>query len=152
MLASEQAVKQLELMALGEEPTEMDPGAYAYWRQRLLKLEPGDRTRLNGVPVMRIPCSGASFRVGVWESCPDNYEQVLRLDAATIRVWSGYYPSYFTGPLRPRRQRCGHCQADKHDRWAGAFSWCMECVEPVCLDCWNAHREWHEAQGAEAMR
>jgi hypothetical protein len=68
------------------------------WRSQLLALQPGIPTWLNGLPVTRIPCDGAWFRVGIHEDYPCITYQELRLCDAISRVASGYFPRLKTAP------------------------------------------------------
>lgn len=71
---------------------------YAQARAALLALRPADRSWVNGVPVMRVPCAGYWFEVvvrwndmaGVSMGSDGVVTQMLRLDDATNRCASGY--------------------------------------------------------------
>lgn len=114
-----------------------------YWRARLIELD-CTPSNLNGVPVQRIPCAGYWFVVGSHEDFPEGLSQRLPLVDAINRVRSGHCPKV---PQAPAPERlCGHCQKWKRDKWLGAFHWCSDCSAGwICLDCHNAHNEWHSA-------
>jgi hypothetical protein len=72
---------------------------YVEARAALLKLRPADRTWVNGVPVMRVPCAGIWFEVAsVWHdlsrtglgSDAGPRMQMLQLPDAAARCASGY--------------------------------------------------------------
>ena len=62
-------------------------------RRQLLELVPGVPSYIGSVPVMRLPCDGTWFRVGVHYDYPDIFWQTLRLADAISRVKSGYFPT-----------------------------------------------------------
>lgn len=73
--------------------------AYADARATLLKLRPAERSTVNGVPVMRVPCAGLWFEVAsVWQdltrmglgSDMGPTMQMLKLPDASMRCASGY--------------------------------------------------------------
>lgn len=121
-----------------DRPAHFEDRPSSYWRQKLLELDHGP-TYLNGVAVRREPSGdGKWFWVGTVDSYPERFDQRLRLAHAIVRVKSGYMPWCIDKP--PVRLRtCFVCRTDKRDRWAGAFSWCVRCVEWICLDCHNEH-------------
>lgn len=71
---------------------------YAESRAKLLALQPADRTWVNGVPVMRVPCAGCWFDVMVrWNDLSavsmgsdGTVSQMLQLCDAAMRCASGY--------------------------------------------------------------
>jgi hypothetical protein len=71
---------------------------YPQAKAALLKLQPADRTWVNGVPVMRVPCAGCWFDVVVrWNDMSamsmgsdGTVSQMLKLPDAAARCASGY--------------------------------------------------------------
>ena len=67
-------------------------------RRELLELVPGVPSYIGNVPVVRVPCEGCWFRVGVHYDYPDICWQTLRLVDAISRVKSGYFPTLKNPP------------------------------------------------------